>query len=83
MPAGVAMWVTWLGMVWGSLSECLVEGPVISDAEEDTGAAVGDARGPVPMPVTVGGVGEIELPGGGAPEAAAGSALLPVTARTN
>ena len=49
------------------------------------GALVGDARCPLDedVPVTVGGVGELELPGGGPvePGVGAGPALLPATAR--
>ena len=52
---------------------------------EVAGALVGDARCPLDedVPVTVGGVGELELPGGGPvePGVGAGSALLPGTAR--
>lgn len=64
----------------------VVEGaPVVGGVADEDGALVGDAAGPATVPVAVGGVGELELPGGGAPwpggGAAAGSALLPVTAR--
>ena len=55
-----------------------MEAPVLGGVEEDAGALVGDAGGP--GGVSVGGVGEIEIPGGGAPGEAAGSALLLVAA---
>ena len=55
-----------------------MEAPVLGGVEEDAGALVGDAGGP--GGVYVGGLGEIEIPDGGAPGEAAGSALLLVAA---
>ena len=64
----------------------VIDDPEVAAAVvEVAGALAGDAWGPLDedVPVTVGGVGELELLGGGPvePGVGAGAALLPVTAR--